>query len=309
LSGSFLLLSLVLLPGVKSADPDNWVKKLPGRARVLPDLSGLAWIAGDRFLAVHDAKFPEEKNLPRVSVLQLPSGLDGVRFKALHPSFKGPESDDLESIAKIPGTWKYLLVESTGDLDTKPFSNRIFLAEWMNERLTIIDRIEWPIGTENIEGTAVARIGDDFLFIFAERAHGEGHTEIQFARLSLDPLGLESFGSAGIFTSPWPTGPDARPVSAIDVDSDGMIYAASAGDTGDDNGPFRSAIYKIGAVESRNGQPEIVLDAEPETIALLDGVKVESIAVCEQDPGNMEIFFGTDDENYGGFIRPVPLGD
>ena len=41
----------------------------PGRAALLPDVSGLAWLGGDRFLAVHDAKVPEEAHLPRVSLL------------------------------------------------------------------------------------------------------------------------------------------------------------------------------------------------------------------------------------------------
>ncbi|HYN47229.1 MAG TPA: hypothetical protein VER83_00095, partial [Candidatus Nanopelagicales bacterium] len=47
-----------------------------GRASTLPDLSGLAWIEGDRFLAVHDAKYPDEADRPRVSLLRLPTGLD-----------------------------------------------------------------------------------------------------------------------------------------------------------------------------------------------------------------------------------------
>ena len=53
------------------------------RASLMPDLSGLAWIQGDLFLAVHDAKFPDEGDLPRVSLLEIPEGLDGIQWKTL----------------------------------------------------------------------------------------------------------------------------------------------------------------------------------------------------------------------------------
>src|SRR5690606_29443111 len=39
---------------------------------VLPDLSGLAWVEGDAFLAVHDAKVVGEEALPRVSLVTAP---------------------------------------------------------------------------------------------------------------------------------------------------------------------------------------------------------------------------------------------
>jgi hypothetical protein len=38
----------------------------------LPDLSGLAWMGEDLFVAVHDAKNPDELDRPRVSILALP---------------------------------------------------------------------------------------------------------------------------------------------------------------------------------------------------------------------------------------------
>ena len=44
----------------------------------LPDLSGLAFVGNGRFLAVHDAKNPDELNRPRVSLLQLPQDLQGI---------------------------------------------------------------------------------------------------------------------------------------------------------------------------------------------------------------------------------------
>ena len=97
-----------------------------------------------------------------------------------------------------------------------------------------------------------------------------------------------------------------RAIVALDVDGEGNIYAASTLDPegladDPDNGPFRSVVHRIGRVGG--GRP--VLDAKPEVLAVLDGVKVESLAVRERD-GRRELFIGTDDENYGGILRPLP---
>jgi hypothetical protein len=40
-------------------------------------------------------------------------------------------------------------------------------------------------------------------------------------------------------------------------------------------------------------------------MAMVDGLKIESVAVRETDQG-VEIFVGTDDENFGGTIRQIP---
>jgi hypothetical protein len=81
----------------------------------LLDLSGLAWLGGDRFLAVHDAKYPDEPDRVRTSTLTLPSSLDGVLWKPLQPRFPTAPSSDLESAARIPGTDQVLPVESGDD--------------------------------------------------------------------------------------------------------------------------------------------------------------------------------------------------
>ena len=81
----------------------------------LLDISGLAWIQGNTFLAVSDAKNPGEKEFTRISLLGLPNSLSGINFNALKPKFPGGLSNDLESAAGIPGTNKVLLVESADD--------------------------------------------------------------------------------------------------------------------------------------------------------------------------------------------------
>jgi hypothetical protein len=172
--------------------------------------------------------------------------------------------------------------------------------------LEILDVVDWPVAVKNVEGAAVARIGEQLIFLFAERAEGQPSTQLRWASLTLRPLAFSSFQEV-TFTSPDPTGPHARPVSAIEIDESGRIYVASAVDPGNDNGPFRSVIWRIGRMEADgSGRPRVILDDRPQRLASLDGLKVEGLALRKKAGGDPDIFFGTDDENYGGLLRLVP---
>lgn len=279
------------------------------RASVLPDVSGLTWVGGDRFLAVHDAKFPDEPGLPRVSILAAPTDLDGIRWTPLAIEFPVKPASDLESAARIPdadGRARFLIAESTEEVAEKPFSRRIFLLEMAGEEVAVIDHADWPIPTRNVEGMAVGESDGGLVFLFAERAHGEASSEIVWAELTLEPLGFGPFRSAGAFESPGPTGPIARPVSALEVDARGVVYAASAEDPDDDNGPFRSAVYRIGRVVTVAGRAAVELDRRPALLGTLDGFKVEALAARERADGSVELWVGVDDEHFGGTLRPLP---
>ena len=94
----FLSAAYVALIGVSGAAEADGFR----RASTLPDLSGLVW-AGDRFVAVHDAKAADEPGRPRVSQLLLPVDLDGARWKPQTVTWRGRKSNDLESASTIPG--------------------------------------------------------------------------------------------------------------------------------------------------------------------------------------------------------------
>jgi hypothetical protein len=278
----------------------------PKSTAALPDISGLAWVSGDRFLAVHDAKAFEDR--PRVSLVELPASSTGVTRQILEVSWLESQglSNDLESGARIPGTSLFLLGESGSGRQIGPRSRRIFLAELEGPRLKILDVVDWPVRVKNVEGAAVARVGEQLIFLFAERAEGQPSTLLRWATLTVQPLAFGSFQEV-MFTPSDPRGPHARPVSAIEIDEAGRIYVASAVDPGDNNGPFRSVIWRIGQMEADgSGEPRVILDKQPQRLASLDGVKVEGLAVRENHGGNPDIFFGTDDENYGGILRLVP---
>jgi hypothetical protein len=293
-----------ILPEISSQPNIAQEKRL---ASTLPDLSGLAWVDGDRFLAVHDAKNPDEKERPRVSLVWLPKSLDGISWQPFDMDWQLPLgiSNDLESIARIPSTQQFLLIESGDESFAGQQCKRIFLAELQNQNLKIVSVTNLP-AVKNIEGATVARLGKRLFFIFAERADHRPETDIQWAELQLAPLGLGNLQRTRFMPVGF-TGKNWRPVSAIESDKQGRLFVATAFDTDDDNGPFRSVIWRIGQIKlDRNRRSTIVLKAVPERLAILDGLKVESLAIRET-AGKLELFAGTDDENYGATIRPIPL--
>ncbi|HJQ69053.1 MAG TPA: hypothetical protein VKA70_08775 [Blastocatellia bacterium] len=278
----------------------------PGPA---PDFSGLAWVEGDTFLALHDAKYPDEKDRVRVSLLSLPRSLDGITLKPLAidwPSPQGPSSD-LESVARIPGTNSFLLTESGEQRDDNQRFRRIFLTELRDGRLVLLSFAELPATVNNIEGSAVWKTGSRLTYIFAERGDGLSRTEFYWASLETNPLRVGPFQKT-YFSPVGFTGANRRPVSAVEVDSKGRIYISSAYDTEDDNGPFTSVIWRAGRFQTdRKGGAMPVFLSRPQKLATLDGLKVESLAVREMKEGLVELFAGTDDENYGGAVRPIPI--
>jgi hypothetical protein len=123
--------------------------------------------------------------------------------------------------------------------------------------------------------------------------------------LRLDPfaIGASQVQGSALFTLPQNLAVlYNRPLVGIEVDSSGHVYAVAAFDPDSDAGPFRSAVMVIGRVE--NGR--VILDPEPTVLSVMDGLKAESVAVRGQG-NSRELFVGTDDENYGGTLRQLPL--
>ncbi|NUQ63638.1 MAG: hypothetical protein HUU20_14270 [Pirellulales bacterium] len=285
----------------------NWAEaQQPAQPKTLLDLSGMAWVEEDLFLAVHDGKNePDEIAWPRVSLVRLPKfELEGIRWRNLDVAFPGPQgrSHDLESVCRIPGSRAFLLCES--GQKTRKY-RRIFHAVLDNENLRIDSYIPWPVEITNVEASAVARVGGQFVFLYAERAEGLASTDIRWAKLSLEPLKIGEFQAVS-YEAEDPTGERARPIVAMDVDSDGLIHIVSAYDSGNDDGPYRSVAWRIGKVSAdTQGMPKVEL-CERQRLGTLDGLKVESICVRETPGEEKQVYIGTDDEHYGGILRLLP---
>lgn len=304
-TGSLALALIAATAAAQDADGYRPVQQLL-------DLSGLASLGGDRFLAVHDAKFPDERDRVRASLLKLPASLDGILWKPLAPRFPAEPSSDLESAARIPGTDHVLLVESGDDAGAL---QRIFLATVRDDTVEISGTADWSAFAEtyNVEGTAVARVDGGYLFVWAERSSGAQSTQIRWTALGLEPLAFSAEVSGVAFELPADLVDAAgdplytRPVVALDIGPDGAVYSVAAFDPegtvpNPDNGPFRSAAFRIGRIDG-NG---LSLHERPELLATMDGLKAESIAIVHAD-GQPALFIGTDDENYGGTLRRIPL--
>ena len=312
-------MAIIMLAGIAPVSADDEARSKKRSKPKLLDLSGLVWIEDDVFLAVSDAKYPDEDTLTRISLLTLPHSLDGMGFRPVSPRFPGDLSSDLESAAGIPGSKKFLLVESTSD--GGPYQ-RIFLAtitgkQTKKKKVKILGQVEWGSFTvvTNIEATAVAKTdaGSGLIFIWAERASGKQSTDIKWTSLQMDPFAIGGTGIKAVpFTLPSSLTTAAgtplynRSIVGMDLDSEGNIYTVASYDPeghsdNPDIGPFRSVVFKIGKVIAGN----VVLDAEPTVQAQVHGFKVESVAV-RGSGDDLELFIGTDDEDYGGTLRVLP---
>jgi hypothetical protein len=179
-----------------------------------------------------------------------------------------------------------LLAESG---DKKPFQ-RLFLLAYNQQKVKIVEQINWPIAVDNVEAIAVSRQGDRYLFIYAERADSQESTKIRWTDISFNPLKFGEFQSV-TFRSPFGSGKNIRLISDLAVDKQGNIYIASADDP-DSAGVFRSAVYRIGQVKDDNS---LILAPNPQKIAEIDAVKVEAVTTRESPRGEVEVFIGTDD--------------
>jgi hypothetical protein len=282
-----------------------------GGAARLPDLSGLAAVADDVFLAVHDSK-ETERGRPRISLIRTTKERTILSWTPLETSFPGGTANDIESISNIPelpgysGPKRYILAESSEGQKKNGFYRRIFLAAFDKEKLKILAAIRWPEKTHNVEAIAVARIGEKHILIYAERGHGKEHAEVRYADLSLEPFVVGEFKSAGVFSVPGFVGKNVRPITAMDVGASGEIYAAAAEDPQGDEGPFRSVISRIGKVNLNNGS-DIALYSRAIPISVLEGTKVEGLLVCGTQDKDLELIASSDNERFGGSLNQIPL--
>lgn len=189
--------------------------------------------------------------------------------------------------------------------DDNSLFQRIFLGTLTPaNQLIISEVVPWPTPVFNVEATAVFELGNQLFFVYAERAQGRSQTQIRWARMERNPLRFGPFSSAryGVPLK----GPGIRPVVALDVAATGEVYAATAYDSGEDNGPFRSFLSCIGQFRSaRHGNAHFVPSGQFANVAQQDGFKIEGVTLRPRADGAAEVYAGTDDENYGAVLRQV----
>lgn len=270
----------------------------------LLDISGLAWVEDDLFIGVHDAKENAEKHdWPRASFIRLPkSELDGVLWETVDLAFPDGEGrgSDMESICTIPGGRGFLFCESGQEGES---DRRIFHVVRDGDSLTIDSYITWPTAIHNVEATEVCQVGEQLIFLYAERADGQASTKLRWASFSTEPLAIGDFREV-TYSCEDPTGDGARPIVALDVDQNGDLYTVAAYDSGSDDGGYRSVVWRIGHIDAT---ASVMLAKSPVRQGTLAGLKVESIAIRQGADGSKQLFLGTDDEHFGGILRWIEL--
>jgi hypothetical protein len=266
----------------------------------LPSVSGLGCLPGGDFLAVTDVKNDAKGPGALPPLMRVHPGEKGYAWEPVAVPWPDPDGvpNDLESVAAIPGTGSFLLVESSY---WESRFGRILRISGDGRLLSFTSLIE-PV--TNVEGTAVAKVGERLVFLDAERGEDQADTRLRWFVLGLEPLTLGQPRSTDL-RLPEPAGPHHRHISALEVDGQGRIFASSTLDPGN-QGPFRSIVWEIGKVEEIAGQPAVTLLPQPRRLATIDGFKVEALAACPGTDGKERLYVGTDDEDYGGAIRPLP---
>jgi hypothetical protein len=219
---------------------------------------------------------------------------------------------DLEDVATFPdGKGDAILMESSGRL----FHVRA-TREGPRSRLEVVVPAPAPLprwgGTAyekqggevpEFEGLALT-VGADgaWVALWGERGAHEAMGTIFFA--PFDPakgVDVDGLGALPIRV-PEPKGGDVRDVSAIAVDASGAVWFAAADDEGDD-GPFRSAIYRLGRLRSSCSGLWIEREPEPVLERRVEGHKVEALSAFGGLGATRGFALGGDDENLGGWFH------
>ncbi len=286
-------------------------------AKHVQDVSGIAHYDGGRFLAVSDTKAHNPK--PRLWMGTITG--DKCRFKPV--PIEGWEtmhtrSSDLEGICAVPDSSNIFLVTESGYF--KGQGGRVFrLSINAEDRSHPIARCldyfrPFPIPEDGgpayrtpdhlqIEGIeALPHPQGGYVLLLGLRGNGDnpsalvyGHLKDgQFQELGRTPIDLRHIIEG------------CRSCSDLHlIKSDGDTYRVLSVATTDPGelGPFTSAICEVGTFD---GKALTFTPCEPKVIQRVPGFKVEALGRTPEIVSGSELLIGSDDEGYGGIVRPLP---
>jgi hypothetical protein len=149
----------------------------------------------------------------------------------------------------------------------------------------------------NLESLVLWLAGDSWYIAWSHRGSVKEPSILFWGSIDLFADVITIHKEDSIFVNvPWPI-LDKRHMSDMDLDSDGILWAAATSDPGDD-GPYKSRIYKIGKFQKQNHKMEFfIADSFPKQFVFQRN-KVEAFTIV----GNKKVF-ATDDENLGAAIN------
>jgi len=268
--------------------------------------SGMARIDADTFVVAHDAKTGQSG--PRLGIVH-----HALQAKPVYQSLRWDGAvlpSDLESICAIPGRpGEFLAVES----GHRAGKGLIFHLKIDNDEagwhVQLQGMLRLPGNVEDVEGTLCLRRKDGkLLLVLGERGgtktNRAGRLRWGEIVLGRDSVTLDWPESDKVDLQPLPGhGKGWRGCTDLWLDENGVLWVAAAYDPGK-SGPFRSAIVRVGRIDVDHPPRPIVLDATPEVVLALEGVKIEGLVGLSV----LSFLIATDDENRGGTWRIVTIG-
>lgn len=284
-----LLKAMLLTP--QQALAQQW---RPVRGGILFGISGMALVRQQNnemdFLIVHDNKGKDEGRLAVITI----KGEAQPEYVALTWPSNVELPRDLEAIASIPGTNNaFMVLTSSGKVYHIQLAN--------NKTISVLKVFDLPGMTPqtNLEGFTLQEIDGNLVAVWAHRGAGEEAATIYWGKLNLNTYQIAETNSTN-FKVPLPTGANVRHISDLKVDKAGILFIASATDTGD-NGPFESGVYVAGSFGMRGGA--LAFRSNPDLVPLYhyNYHKIEAIELVPGAGGG--VIFGTDDENMGSSVK------
>lgn len=292
----------------------------------LPNVSGMAKLAENAYLVVSDTKVKDcpDKEGPRIGLLTFPNP-ETYTYEPITvdwSTLKGGRPNDLESICTLAGTPDEFLAVESGYVGWNYARIIRLQATYADGKASIavtgcIRFLPWlPDGScfEDIEAAQTFTRCDETYLLLAKRgkairdgltrkdSHDLLKSRIVWGKLSWEhPVfkPIDYLKIATPFKSLLVPG-ERRFVSDLLIHN-GDLYVSSCSDPGDD-GPFTSAIFKIGALRT-TGQILHTLRTDQMQIIRVAGHKIEALAEPSAEGGLL--LAGTDDENANGTVIPV----
>jgi len=282
--------------------------------RLHDGLSGIAKVGDRTFIGALDRKAPDTR--PRLFRIEVADDMS-QRAEALEVDWGSAGiPSDVEAVCALPGRTGEVLVLESGQLGSARLIHVGGVLDPTGAHVEGAAELPLPPGatSQNLEGLACAPIDDGHvLVVVGERGGSEEHPHgsLRWARFDLaaSALAWDDAGNRGLTLrrpDGWEPNPEARAIGDLYLDEHGALWAAATLDPEGDVGPFRSVVYRAGTVDAKRKRP-VELAARARGAWQLDGFKIEGLAAPPKAPPEAAFSIATEDEDYGGAWRTLPL--
>lgn len=275
----------------------------------LPALSGLAKIDDKHYLAVQDKKISTGGD--RLAVIEL-SQTGSPKFTpiAVENWPNRQAANDLEAICALPGRNNEFLLSESGTWQDE--FGRLFHIKLEQNYAVVLRSFDLPVVNDanpqqtgdQFEGLACQSLSPNrYQLVLAERGDQHRAGSLQLGVLDLAANDLQWQPQRVAIVSPVATKTEhQRDLADLYLDGN-QLWGVAVRDVGE-QGPFQSLIYKVATLDQTAPQ-QLFINPFPKVAAQIDGFKVEALAAPSSlTPGTL-FMIGTDDENFGGVIRPI----